>query len=85
MKLSVKGASTTFGRAYCVDQGVTQINERITELLTSFIAKNTMYNRKNTDSKLIESTSCTACNYVLLVVENTILGRYDKYTAKTKA
>jgi len=78
MKLSVNGASTLFGLAYWVYQGFMQINELITELLTTFIAKNTMHNRKNTDSKLIEIASCTACKHVSLVVENTILVRYDK-------
>jgi hypothetical protein len=85
MKLSVNRASTTFGVAYWVYQGFTQINQLITELLTIFIAKNTMYNRKNTDSKLIKIASCTACKHALLVVENTILVRYDKYTTKTRA
>jgi hypothetical protein len=78
MKLSINGASTTFGLAYWGYQGFKQINELITELLTTCIAKNTMYNRKNTDSKLIEIAGCTAWKHVLLVVENTILVRYDK-------
>jgi hypothetical protein len=78
MKLSVNEASTTFGLAYWVYQGFMRINELITELLSIFIAKNTIYNTNNTDSKLIEIASCTACKHVLLVVENTILVRYDK-------
>jgi hypothetical protein len=85
MKLSVNRVSTTFGLAYWVYQGFTRINGLITDLLTTFIAKNTMQNRKNTDSKLIEIASCTASKHVSLVVKNTILVRYDKYTTKTKA
>jgi hypothetical protein len=77
MKLSENGESTTFDLAYWVYQGFTRINELITELLTTFIARNTMHNRKNSDSKLIEIASCTACKHVLLVVQNTILVRYD--------
>jgi hypothetical protein len=85
MKLSVNRVSTTFGLAYWVYQGFTRINGLITDLLTTFIAKNTMHNRKNTDSKLIEIASCTACRPVSLVVKNNILVRYDKLTAKTGA
>jgi hypothetical protein len=58
-----------------------QINEIITELLTTFIAKNRMYNRKDTNSKLMEIVSCTACTHASLVVESTIFVRYDKLTA----
>jgi hypothetical protein len=85
MKLSVNGSSKPFTLAYRVYQDFTWINELITQLLTTSIANNTMYNRKNTDSKLIEIASCTACKPVSLVVENTILVRYEKYTAKTRA
>jgi len=48
----------------------------ITELLTTIIGKNTIYQRKNTDSKLIYIASCKAYKNVLLVVENAILTRY---------
>jgi hypothetical protein len=61
------------------------INQLITELLTTLIDKNAAYNRNNTDSKLINIASCTACNDVLLVVENLILIRYYEQTAKTRA
>jgi hypothetical protein len=85
MKLIGNRASLTFGFAYWVCQGFPRINELITKLLTTFIAKNTMHNRKNMDSKLIEIAGCTACKDVSLVVQNTILVRYDIYTAKTGA
>jgi hypothetical protein len=68
--------STIFGFAYWVYQGVMRINELITELLTTFIAKNTTYNRKITDSKLIKIASCTALRHGLLVDENAILVGY---------
>jgi len=55
-----------------------------TELLTTVIAKNTLYKKKNTDSKLINIASCMACKHVLLAVENAILMRYYLQTAKTR-
>jgi len=72
MKLSVNGVSTIFGLAYWASHGFTQINELITELLSTFIVKNTMYNRKNMDSKLIEIASSRACRHLSFVVENRI-------------
>jgi len=36
------------------NQGIAQILELITELLTASIGKNTKYKRKNTDSKIID-------------------------------
>jgi hypothetical protein len=85
MKLSLNGVSTIFGVAYLVYQGFTQINELITKQLNTFIAKNTMHNRKHTDSKLIDITSRTACKHILLVVENAVLIRYYLHTANTSA
>jgi hypothetical protein len=85
MKLSVNRASTIFGLAYWVYQGFMRIDQLIIELLTTVIPNTITYNRKNTDSKLIDITSCTACKHVLLVVENTILIRYYWQTAKTRA
>jgi hypothetical protein len=76
MKLSINGASTIFGLVYWVYQGFLRINQLITELLTTIIAKNSTYNRKNTGSKLINIASCTACKHVFLVVENVILIGY---------
>jgi hypothetical protein len=76
MKLCINAVSTIFGLAYWVYQGVMRINELITELLTTFIAKNTTSNRKISDSKLIEIASCTAPRHGLLVDENAILVGY---------
>jgi len=45
-------------------------------LLITVLGKNTIYQRLNTDSKLIDIASCKACKNILLVVENTILIRY---------
>jgi len=61
------------------------ISAFITELLTAVIDKNTMYQRYNTDSKLIDITSCKACKYISLVVENAILIRYYSHVAKARA
>jgi hypothetical protein len=53
-----------------------QINNLITELLTTFIPQNTTSDRKHTDLKLIDIACCPACKHVFLVVENAILIRY---------
>jgi len=78
---SVKGVSC------CIfaNQGFARIFAFITELLTTLRGKNSIYQRQNTDSKLIDITSCTACKNILLVVENAILIRYYKHTPKTRA
>ena len=59
-----------------------QINELITELLTACIAKNTMYNRKNMDSKIINVAHCKTCKKRLLAVKYLILIIYNYPTAK---
>jgi len=64
--------------------GFARINELITELLTGFIAKNTTYNRKNTDSKIINITDCKTYKKRLLAVEYLILMIYYYPTAKTR-
>ena len=63
-------------RASCCilgNQVIALIFAFITELLTALIAKNTIYHRFNTDSKLIYIASCKAYKNTLLVVENAIL------------
>ena len=59
------------------NQGIARIVAFITELLTAVIGKNTICQRSNTDSKLIDSARCKACKNILFVVENAILIRYD--------
>jgi len=49
----------------------------ITELLTAIIAKNTIYQMLNTESKLIYIASCKAYKNTSLVVQNAILIRYN--------
>jgi len=66
------------------NQGFTQMNQLITELLTAFIAKNTTYNRKNTESKIINVADCKLCKKRLLAVEYLILIIYNYRTAKTR-
>jgi len=66
------------------NQGFTQMNQLITELLTSVKAKNTMYNRKNMDSKMINGANCKRCNMRLFAVEYLILLIYHYPTAKTR-
>jgi len=52
------------------------IFELITELLITSIAKNTIYQKYNMDSKLINIANCNTCKNISLVVENVILIRY---------
>jgi hypothetical protein len=55
------------------------------ELLTAIIGKNTIFQRYNTNSKLIYIASCIAYKNIFLVVENAILIRYYYQTPKTIA
>jgi len=66
------------------NQGLARINELITELLTAFIAKNTTYNRKNSDSNVMNIADCKTRKKWLLAVEylNSIICYYP--TAKTR-
>jgi len=66
------------------NQGFTKMNQLITELLTAFITKNTMYNRKNTDSTIFNVADCKTCKNRLLAVEYLILTIYNYPTAKTR-
>ena len=66
------------------NQGFTRMNAQRTKLLTAFIAKNTMYNRKNSDSKIINVADCKTCKNRLLAVENLISIIYNYTTAKTR-
>jgi len=66
------------------NQGITWMNQLITEQLTSFITNNTTYNRKNTDSKIINVADCETCKKRLLAVEYLILIIYNYPTAKPK-
>jgi len=65
-------------------QGITRINELRTKLSTAFIAKNTMYNRKNLDSKIINVADWKTCKKRLLAVEYLNLIIYNYPTAKTR-
>ena len=59
--------------------------EHITDFLTVLLGKNTIYHRKNMDSKLIHITNCKTCKNISFVVEYAILIRYYYETAKTRA
>jgi len=65
------------------NEGFAQMNELITELLNVFIAKNTTYNRKNTDSIIINIAVYTTFKKRSLAVEYLILIIYYYPTAKT--
>jgi len=66
-------------------QGIARIYELISELLTTFIGKNTIYNRHNTDSKIIDITIRKSCKRELLTAEYMILVRYYYQTVKASA
>jgi hypothetical protein len=66
-------------------QGITQIFEYITELLPTLIGKNTLYQRKITDSKLIHIANCKTCKNISSVVEYVIVWRYYAESAKRRA
>jgi len=66
------------------NQGFSWINELITELLTAFIDKNTTYDRKNTDSNIINVADCKTWKKWLLAVKYRILMIYNNPTAKTR-
>jgi hypothetical protein len=57
----------------------------MTELLIALIVKNTSYQRKNTDVKIINITHCNTCKKILLNVEYMILVSYCYQNAKAKA
>jgi len=67
------------------NQSIAQLFEHITELLNASIGKNTIYHRKNTDSKAIDIANCKSCKHVSLVVEYAILIRYYYQTPTTRA
>jgi hypothetical protein len=66
------------------NQGCAQINELITKLLTSFIAKNTTYNKKNTVSNIINIAVVKMFKKRLLAVEYLLLVIYHYPTGKTR-
>jgi len=66
------------------NQGIARIFEHIAELLTALIGKNTVYQRKNTYSKIINIAHCKTCKIKLLAVVYAILIRYYYPTATTR-
>jgi len=66
------------------NEGFMPMNQLTTALLTAFIAKDTTYNRKNTDSKIIEVADCKTCKKRLLAVECLILLIFNYPPAKTR-
>jgi hypothetical protein len=59
------------------NQGIAQIIELITELLTAVIGKNAKFKRKNKDSNLIDIAHCKICRMGLPDIEYAILIRYN--------
>jgi hypothetical protein len=65
-------------------QGIAQIDERITELLSAFLHLNTIYQWKDLDWKTIDITHCKACKKHLLAAECPTLVIYYYYTGKIR-
>jgi len=67
------------------NQGIVRMLEHITELLPALIGTNTIFERKNRDSKLNDIASCKTSKNILLVLDYTMLIRYYYETAKIRA
>jgi hypothetical protein len=65
------------------NQGMVLIHKVITELLTTFLGKNTTYKCKNTDSKTIDIANCKTSKRRLLAAEQSFLKTYYYQTVKT--
>jgi len=66
-------------------QDLARIYELISELLTAFICKNTIYRSKKSDSKIINIAICITCKKRSLAAEYVNLVRYNYQTAKASA
>jgi len=75
----------SFGTCIFRKQGIAGIFTCVTVLLTALHGNNTKYRRRNTDTKLLNIANYSTSKSTLLVAENTILIRYYKYTANSKA
>ena len=58
------------------NEGIARILARITVFLTALIGKNTIYQRWNTNTKLIDLANSSTWKSTLLIAENAILIRY---------
>jgi len=67
------------------NEGIAWLFNLITELLTTLIGKNTTYESKYMDSKIIIIANGKTCKKRLLDVEKVILIRYYYHAAKTRA
>ena len=81
--MKVNRASTIFRCSICGNESTTWIFEHITELLTAMIGKNSIYQWKNMDSKIIDIANSKTCKHKWLSVEYTILIRHYYQSAKT--
>jgi len=72
-------SANSFSSCILGNQGMARIFTFTTELLTAPRVRNTIYQRQNTDSKLIDIASYKAFKHISLVVENVILiGSYEE-------
>jgi len=64
---------------FCIigNQGLTWIFEHKAELLTALTGTNTIHQRNNTDSKIIDIADCNLCKNKLVAVEYMILIRHN--------
>jgi len=67
------------------NQGIARRFKHIEELSTALMGKTIIYERTNTDSKIIDIATCQKCKNILLAVESTILISHYFQTAKSRA
>jgi len=65
------------------NQGIAWILEHITEVLTPMLGKNTIYQTKNPDSKIIDLANCKTSKKRLFLPQYVILRRYYYHIATT--
>jgi len=71
---------------FCIlgNEGIARIHKLITQLLTTFLGKNTKDKWKNTDSTIIDIAHCNTCKKRLFAAEYVMLIRYYYLTSKTR-
>ena len=67
---------TSFRTCIFHNQGISRIFACINASLTALLAKNTIYGRWNTDTKLIDIGNCSTCKSSSMVAETLILISY---------
>lgn len=83
MKMSVNEVSAIFGLARWVNKALRRWMSAGQNCSLPLKPKNTMYNKKNTDSKILNIAHCKICKMWLLAAKYLILVIYNYPTATT--